>query len=269
MGMRYMTGYRRSREEIVQINEHHWDVVTRRASRDREKWADELRNIADDPDHYLKTREHMLYPYLREVTGRRVIVLQFGSAQVLLACALRGAEVTGVDLSSEKISLAQEALEKYHADAKTFKADCQDLPPSIPRSHFDIAVAECGVLIWIPDLNAWMSNAFSVLKDGGLLLVQDFHPISSIVDDFVVKAEGNRSIVVQRSYLDQSPDYLRDENYPLGVNYTWKLADVVNAAIGAGFQIRRLEEFYDRVEEEPNLLPNKYLLVAERREDGR
>jgi ubiquinone/menaquinone biosynthesis C-methylase UbiE len=162
------------------------------------------------------------------------------------------------------VALAREALRQCHADAKLFKADCQDLPPSVPRSHFDIAVAECGVLIWIPDLDAWMRSAYSVLKDGGLLLVQDFHPISSMVDDFVVKARGKRSIVLKRSYLDQSPEYFRDEEYPLGVNYIWKLADVINSAIGAGFRIRRLEEFYDRPDEEPNLLPNKYLLVAER-----
>jgi ubiquinone/menaquinone biosynthesis C-methylase UbiE len=259
-----MTNYRRSREEIVEINEQHWDAWTKEVQ-DRGKWAKEIQGIADDPDHYLKTREHMLYPYLTEVTGRRVIVLQFGSAQVLLACALKGAEVTGVDFSSEKVSLAKEALGEYHVVEKLIKANCQDLPPSVPRSYFDIAVAECGVLIWIPDLDAWMSNAFSVLKDGGLLLVQDFHPISSMVDDFVVKAGGDRTIVIQRSYLDQSPEYFQDDNLPLGVNYIWKLADVVNAAIGAGFQIRHLEEFYDRLGEEPNLLPNKFLLVAERR----
>lgn len=248
------------REEITRINRKHWDAM---ASRNWSAKKDEYLSIAKDPDSYLTKHEFMLYPYLEKVRGRKVIVLQFGSAQVLLACALKGAQVTGVDISSEKIRLARKALRLCHTTARLVEADCQSIPSRIPRSHYDIAVAECGVLIWIPDLGAWMRNAFAVLKEAGVLLVQDFHPISSIAKNFVVKAGGDRNIVLERSYLDQSPEYFEaDGGGPPGVNFTWKLSDVVNGAIDSGFTIHRLEEFYDRTGEEPNLIPNKYLLVA-------
>ena len=249
-----------NRDEIVGINRRHWDYMAERGWPKREEYL----SIAYDPDSYLQKREFMLHPYIEEIRGRKVIVLQFGSAQVLIACALKEAQVTGVDISSEKIRLTKKALRLCRTEATLVEADCQNIPPNIPRSHFDVALAECGVLIWIPDLDAWMGNAYSVLKDGGLLLVQDFHPISMIVDDFVVKGGGDRRLILKRSYLDQEPEHFQDGDGPPGVNFTWKLSDVANAAIGAGFSIRRLEEFYDRLDEEPNLLPNKYLLVADK-----
>jgi len=244
---------------MVEINKRHWDTV---AGQDWSAKRDEYTSIARDPDLYLREHEFMLYPYLEGVCGSRVIVLQFGSAHVLLACALKGARVTGVDISSTNVRLARKALRLCHATARLVEADCQNLPPSIPRSYYDFAVAECGVLIWISDLGAWMRNAHAVLRDEGVLLVQDFHPVSCIARDFRVKAGGDRTVILERSYLDQSPKYLEPEGRPPCVNFTWRLSDVLNAAIDAGFAVRRLEEFYDRPDEESNLIPNKYLLVA-------
>ena len=120
------------KDEIVGINKKHWDFMTKQNW--PEKW-DEYLDIARDPDSYLKKHEFMLYPYLESLSEKSVIVLQFGSAQVLLACALKGAQVTGVDISSEKIKLANKVLRLGQTTATLIEADCQSLPSSIPRSY--------------------------------------------------------------------------------------------------------------------------------------
>lgn len=44
--------------------------------------------------------------------------------------------------------------------------------------------------------------------------------------------------------------------------FTWKISEVINTAVKAGFKIDYLEEFYERPEESLNLIPNKYLLAT-------
>ena len=245
--------------DYIRINKRHWDAIATR------NWAEkkaELPGIVRDPDSYLERVEPHLYPYLKNIGGKRLIVLQFGDAHVMMARALKGAEVTGVNLSSEQVRLAGKAAKICGVDVKLVEADCQNLPDSIPSSYFDYAVAECGIFIWIADLNAWMRNANCVLKRGGKLLAQDFHPISFVAKDWRAKIEDG-IVAFRKSCLDQSPEtYHPEDNTPPAVEFTWKISDVINAAIDAGFQIVRLEEFYDRPEESLNLIPNKYLLAA-------
>jgi ubiquinone/menaquinone biosynthesis C-methylase UbiE len=142
------------------------------------------------------------------------------------------------------------------------EADWQHLPKSVPRENFDFAVTECGVFIWIRDLDAWMRNAYSVLKKGGRLVVTDFHPLSLI-------AEGKgRKTTIERSYFEQKHPInhlASEESDPPSHEFLWKLSDIVNAAIGSGFRIDRIEEFY--VVKEPEkvpLIPTDFLLTATR-----
>lgn len=246
-------------KDYIRINKLHWNAI---AVQNWPRTKADLPDIVRDPDSYLERQEPYMFPYLKDIEGKRVIVLQFGDATVMLACAMKGAEVTGVDLSSEQVRLARKAAKFCGVNVKLVEADCQNLPESTPNSYFDFAIAECGIFIWIADLDAWMRNAHRVLKRDRKLLAQDFHTISWVAKDFRAKIEDG-IVAFRKSYLDQSPEvYQSEDNIPPAVEFAWKISDVINAAVDAGFQIDRLEEFYDRPEESLNLIPNKYLLVA-------
>nr|ADQ54417.1 methyltransferase type 11 [uncultured marine crenarchaeote E37-7F] len=217
-----------NKKEIITTNKKHWDAI---AIKNKVKKKRELSNIIRDPDAFLQRVESHLFPYLKDIEGKRVLVLQFGDAHVLFACALKGAEVTGVDFSSEYIQLAREAAKICKVNVTLVEADCQALPETIPDSSFDYAVPECGIFIWIANLNAWMSNAHLKLKKGGTLLVQDFHPLSIITKDFRVKLNDG-IITLRKSYLDQTPElYLSEDDLPPAVQYNWKISDVINAQL--------------------------------------
>lgn len=241
-------------EDYFQVNRKHWNVWARR------NWPykkDRLKQIKDGAP-YLEEIEPKLAPYLSDIRGKKVIVLQFGDGLVLLACAKKGAIVTGVDFSGEQIRLVKEAAKYCDVNVNLVEADCQNLPESIPSEHFDLAVAECGIFVWIWGLNAWMRNAYTVLKYGGKLAVSDFHPLSAIAEE----KEGRA--IFRRSYFDQRPEIVQPEkDAPPSVEFHWKLSDIINAAIWAGFQVDRVEEYY--VEQRPKkvpLLPTDFLLVA-------
>jgi len=156
------------------------------------------------------------------------------------------------------VRLAKEAAAYCGVNVTLIEADCQKLPKSIPKNHFDLAIAECGIFIWIQKIDAWMRNAYRVLKSGGRLIVSDFHPLSMVVEE----KEG--VLTFKKSYFDQRPEvYQPEENGPPAVEFLWKLSDIINATRGAGFRIDRVEEFYveEKVGKFP-LIPTDFLLVA-------
>jgi ubiquinone/menaquinone biosynthesis C-methylase UbiE len=241
------------------INKQHWNVLAKR------DWANkaELRKQIQDGADYIEIMEPEISPYLKDIEGKKVIVLQFGDGLLMLACAKKGAVVTGVDFSQEQVRLAEKAAAFCGVRVNLVEADCQNLPRTILSNNFDFAVAECGIFIWISNLEAWMRNACRVLKSGGKLIVSDFHPFSIIAE------EKAGVFTVRKGYFEQQPSPLDrgfwgyDEDMPPGVEYLWKLSDVINAAINAGLRIDRVEEFYAvREDKRVPLLPTDFLLVA-------
>jgi len=179
---------------------------------------------------------------------------------VLLACAKKGAIVTGVDLSSEQIELAKEGAAYCGVNVTLIEADWQKLPKNILENHFDLVVAEDGIFIWIRNLDAWMENAYRVLKSGGRLVVSDHHPLTRITE------EKNGKITFRKSYFDRSPEVYKptpEESVPPAIEFPWKLSDVINAAIEAGFRVNHVEEFYNKQEERKvPQIPTYFLIVA-------
>jgi ubiquinone/menaquinone biosynthesis C-methylase UbiE len=248
---------RNSFEEHLRINKKHWDF---RAKLDSAEKAELLKQIMDNT--YLEKREPKLNPYLKHIKGKKIIVPQFGDGLVMLACARRGATVTGVDLSTQQVLNAGRAAEQCGVKVNLVEADWQNLPDSVPSNYFDLVVTECGIFNWIQKLDVWMKNAHRLLKKGGGLIVSDFHPFS------VITELRNGKTTVEKSYFDQNPKLCKEEaNMPPTVQVLWKLSDILNSAIQAGFRVGRLEEFYVEEAGATPLIPNNYLLVAQKSED--
>jgi len=242
-------------EDYLEVNKKHWNVWARRDWPHKKELLEQIRNGGP----FIEEVEPKLAPYLRNIQGKKVFVPQFGDGLVMLACAKRGAIVTGVDLSSEQIRLAEESSAYCGVHVNLLEADIQKLPEEVPIDYFDIAVTECGIFGWIRNLDAWMNNVYKVLKNGGKLIVSDFHPLSVI-------AEGKEGrVTFKRSYFNQGSKIVRPEkDVPHAIEFLWKFSDVINAAIHAGFRIDYVEEYYveqTRRKKVP-FLPTDFLLVA-------
>jgi SAM-dependent methyltransferase len=240
----------------LRTNEKHWDAMAKRNRREKAKWVKRIR----EGYPYLEKMESKIFIHLGDINGKKIIVPQFGDSLLLLACAKKGAIVTGVDLSSEQIRLAKEAAALCDVDVKLVKADWQNLPKEIPKDCFDLAVTECGIFIWIENLHVWMQNAYRVLKKDGRLIVSDFHPLDLITE----KKHGK--MVFRKSYFDHGPEVIQSapsENLPPSIEFLWKLSDIINAAVEAGFQIKHVEEFHcEPKKRRVPLLPTDFLIVA-------
>jgi len=188
-------------------------------------------------------------PFLRGVSGR-VVHLQCAAGQDTLSFLGIGAsEVVGIDISERMIACAEATGRALGARARWIRGDVLDAPADLDGTA-DWVYTGRGALCWLMDLGAWAAVVARLLKPGGALYIFEGHPVAALFD---TEADEVR--------LDpDGGDYFRAEPLPsrgwpstyvgdvlpgersLKYERAWKLSDVVNAVVGAGLALVRLEE---------------------------
>jgi len=172
---------------------------------------------------------------LGDVSGKRLLHLQCNAGLDTLSFARRGAIVTGVDLSEKSIDFARDLTRETGLEARFVHSDVMDLDEMLPET-FDLVFASHGVFCWIDDLSRWMAIAASHLEPGGLLGFVCLHPALWPFDE---DGEIEASYFHEEEPLVCEPD--NDRDLPT-YEWQWTVADIVNAAIGAGLRIEELGE---------------------------
>jgi SAM-dependent methyltransferase len=152
---------------------------------------------------------------LPDLEGRHVLHLGSGAGRETAALIGLGALVTGVDGSEETVRAARKRL----PDAALVAADIQELPVELRRGRFDVVYSSWGTLALVSDLNSWAAGIAAALRRGGVLIAYDEHPVAACLDQMLHWHE---------SYFD-----------------AWPVSRVVEALLGAGLGLERLEELPD------------------------
>jgi SAM-dependent methyltransferase len=152
---------------------------------------------------------------LPDLEGRHVLHLGSGAGRETAALIGLGALVTGVDGSEETVRAARKRL----PDAALVAADIQELPVELRRGRFDVVYSSWGTLALVSDLARWTAGIAAALRRGGVLLAYDEHPVAACLDQMLHWHE---------SYFD-----------------AWPVSRVVEALLGAGLGLERLEELPD------------------------
>jgi SAM-dependent methyltransferase len=220
-------------------------------------------------------------PALRQVLGAgcRAVHLQCSHGQDALSLwRLGAAEVVGIDVSGAMLALAREKAARLGAPARFIEADV--LAPTRELDAWaDLVYTGKGALPWVSDLDAWAAVVVRLLRPGGRLFVFEGHPFNWVWESeargFVPRAG--------RGYFDRGPVANDDfparavetrtpagEAAPIAWEYQWTLGATVNAVVGAGLALERLDEFpehfwpqFRNVPDELHArLPHTFLLVA-------
>jgi SAM-dependent methyltransferase len=194
-----------------------------------------------------------LYPeeidVIGDVRGRSLLHLQCHFGMDTLSWARLGATVTGADFSEVAIAQAQNlAIQIGAHDARFLCSDLYALGEVLDET-FDVVYTSRGVLGWLPDIEGWGRIVGRYLKPGGTFYIHEFHPVFWLWDDAenvtelrlrfpYFRGEEPLRLEAKGSYADRKAEL---ENK---VNYGWPFtfSDVVNALIGAGLRIDRLDE---------------------------
>jgi SAM-dependent methyltransferase len=170
---------------------------------------------------------------LGDLDGTRAIELGCGGGQFGVAVSLRGADVTGVDISEEQLAYARELADEHGEDVEFVEASVTAMP-MIDDGAYDLAFCAYA-LQWVEDLEACFDEAYRVLRDGGRFVFSVDHPFYKLFDP---ETEEFRA-----SYFDGEPRRVYSEAFDAEmVVYRRKVGEVVNLLVDAGFTVTELRE---------------------------
>ena len=199
---------------------------------------------------------------LGELTGQELVHLQCNAGQDSLSLARRGAVVTGVDLSDAAVERARELARATGLSATFERADLLEWLEGAASDgrRWDLAFGSYGCVSWLPDLDAWARGIAGVLRPGGRFVLVEFHPAALVLDENGGPgwpySSGGEPLVQDEGigdYVADSGEALAPSGFETAAEtfrnphrtyeLVWGLGEIVNAVVGAGLRLERLEEY--------------------------
>ena len=183
-----------------------------------------------------------------DVRGKSLVHLLCHIGTDTLSWALLGAQVTGIDISSESLKVARQLAQCMGIEAKFIEADILDVMDKV-NSKYDIVFSSTGVLCWIPDIRRYAQTVRHLLREGGIFYILDGHPFRRVLLDEAGEYGTN---IIQGDYFrkevwqyDNMGDYTDpDLKIPVpSYEWGWTLGEIVTAFCEAGMRIVFLHEF--------------------------
>jgi len=177
------------------------------------------------------------------IEGKNLLHLQCHFGQDTLSLARMGARVTGLDFSEKGIEQAGALAEELKIKAAFICSDVYEADKRI-RHQADIVYTTYGVLGWLPDLQKWANVVANCLKQGGELILVEFHPVVWMYDtnfERLTYSYFNKEMIIEEeigTYADTNAAIAMKS-----VGWNHPVADVITSLIQAGFEITIFQEF--------------------------
>ena len=174
---------------------------------------------------------------LGDLEGRDVLEIGCGGAQCSVAFALRGAHVTGLDLSEAQLKFGQALAAQHKVEIDFIQHDMRDLEP-IASDSTDI-VFSAFAFQWVEDRTQAFREVRRVLRPGGVFVFSLDHPFFRKVDP--------ETLTLVESYNKTGP--VIDDRGEFGqvTIYRHKIGDLHQALVDAGLTVRRIIEPDSRI----------------------
>lgn len=224
--------------------------------------ADTALDMKQNPQKYL--RKHI--NYLGDIKGKKIANLLGSNGRKAIPLALLGAEVTVVDISSENQRYASDTAKEAGVDITYIVSDLLELDINPMKNTFDIVYLEGGILHYFSDLKTLTDIIFNLLKYGGRLVLNDFHPIRKVIktlEDDVLELEGdyfnNELFYGPVAYKGSFPSNEQND-FPDCLLRYWNLGQIVTAVAASGLVIEQLVE--EPRNGEHRFIPGSFTLMA-------
>ncbi|MGB5920175.1 class I SAM-dependent methyltransferase [Arcobacter sp.] len=188
------------------------------------------------------------------VQGKSLLHLQCHFGQDSLSWARLGAEVTGVDLSSDAIKQANQLKNSLGLKADFIESDVVEFGRKNMK-EFDIVFTSYGVLSWLPSLANWAETIANSLKVGGEFHLVEFHSFTDLLSGYSYFPNTEPDVEDEGTYTENC-----DGTRSTVVTWSHSISEVINALIGAGLTIESFYEYpyspyncFDGLELVPNM----------------
>ncbi|RAP76863.1 class I SAM-dependent methyltransferase [Paenibacillus montanisoli] len=218
--------------------------------------------MKSNPQKYL--RKHL--GYLGDVKGKRVAVLLGSSGRKAIPLALIGASVTVVDISEENQRYALEVAKEAGVEIEYIVSDVFEIDIGKFIHSYDVVYLEGGILHYFADLDSFARIVYDLLKTGGRLVLNDFHPIRKFIqytEDQGIEIKGDyfdsRLFEGAVAYKSMFPLSEQSE-FPDCLLRFWNMGEIISSVAACGLVIEQLTE--EPRADGNHFLPGSFTLVA-------
>lgn len=214
--------------------------------------------------------------YMNAVENKKIVNLLGSNGNKAVALALLGAHVTIVDFSEENERYAQELAQAANVNLSYIVSDVLALPPAALSGDYDIVFMEFGILHYFLDLAPLFHVVHALLKPGGMLVLQDFHPVSTKLISSKGTTANIRKHKVTGDYFDSSIEEkeVAFSKFNSSTSHdtvqkvqlrNWTLGEIVTAVASENLCIKILEELPNQSSEVFDKgIPKTFTIVAEK-----
>lgn len=255
-------------KEQSQANKEAWSY------RAYEFWSQKTglpKEAAEDMKRAPEKRLRRFLKYLGPVQSKKIANLLGSNGRMAVPLAILGADVTIVDISEENRRYALELAEAAEVGLTYIVSDFLEWDSSSMDNSFDIAFLEGGILHYFLDLKEFANKIYGLLKLGGKLVLNDFHPFRKVLKVRDIFAEREDKLELTGNYFENEVqvgevayEKFFSENeqkeFPKCLLRFWTMGEIITAFAAAGFVIESLEEG-PRFDEHKSI-PGEFTLVA-------
>lgn len=189
--------------------------------------------------------------------------------------AILGADVTIVDISEDNKKYVTEVAKEANVNLTFIVSDFLELSIDRMCNRFDIAYLEGGILHYFSDLNEVADRIYALLKVGGKLVLNDFHPFRKVFKERDIFKMSDDSLELTGNYFDNDLKVgevayekffldKKENEFPKCLLRYWTMGEIISSFASAGFIIEKLVEG-PRFDSHKNI-PGEFTLVASKLE---
>jgi SAM-dependent methyltransferase len=219
------------------------------------------RDMRANPRRWL----HRFENYIADVKGKKILVPLGSNGRKAIPLSILGARATIIDIAEENRRWAVETARAAGTPLDYIVADFMTYENVSFHEHFDMILAEGGILHYITDLDPFFTKLHRFLKPGGELVLNDFHPLRKYV-----KFDGQGKPFLDGDYFesafhkgpvayeDNFPEAER-KDFPQCLLRFWTLAEIISAIARSGLFITSFQEGKNRGDPR---LPGDFTILA-------
>ncbi len=117
---------------------------------------------------------------LGPVRGKRILELGCGAAQWSVGLAMKGAHVTGVDVSPRRLAQARQEMKRSGVDFPLIEASAEAVP--LPARSFDIVFCDWGAMTFCDPFRT-IPEVSRLLRPGGVFVFSNSSVFRSLCQD--------------------------------------------------------------------------------------